>query len=96
MEKSYFVSMRHKLNGSIFVFELAQKIENMVTSDQINFEDVVRQACIATSKHQVSGIDAPPDDSSKEGWLARRTFACGVTLGFSGTKGRQLAPNASF
>ena len=53
-----YVSMRHKKNGSIFVYELSQQLSSLVTEQQQNFEDIVRQACIATSKHEISGVKA--------------------------------------
>ena len=53
-----YVSMRHKKNGSIFVYELSQQLSSLVTEQQKNFEDSVRQACIATSKHEISGVKA--------------------------------------
>ena len=53
-----YVSMRHRTIGSIFVYELSQQIQNLINKEKINFEDVVRQACISTSKHEKGGIDA--------------------------------------
>ena len=52
------VSMRHKTNGSIFVFELSQKIVELESRQHSNFEDIVRQACISTSRHELSGLGA--------------------------------------
>ena len=53
-----YVSMRHKQNGSIFIYELAQQLNNLRTKHEGNLEDIVRQACIATSKHEISGVRA--------------------------------------
>ena len=51
-----YVSVRHKKNGSIFVYELSKQLSSLVAQPERNFEDIVREACIATSKHDLSGV----------------------------------------
>ena len=53
-----YVSMRHKQNGSIFIYELVQQLSKFGTKQQRNLEDIVRQTCFATSKHEISGVRA--------------------------------------
>ena len=45
-----YLSMRHKENGSIFVYELSQQLHRSVAKQEGNLEDIVRQACMSTSK----------------------------------------------
>ena len=42
--------MRHKENGSIFVYELSQQLHRLVAKQEGNLEDIVRQACMSTSQ----------------------------------------------
>ena len=51
-----FVSKRHRKNGSIFVRELANSINELMTQKNNNFVEMVEHACIATSHRQSSGI----------------------------------------
>ena len=51
-----FVSKRHRKNGSIFVRELANSINELMTKNNNNFVEMVEHACIATSHRQSSGI----------------------------------------
>ena len=45
-----YLSMRHKENGSIFVYELSQQLHRLVAKQEGNLEDIVRQACMSTSQ----------------------------------------------
>ena len=45
-----YLSMRHKENGSIFVYELSQQLHRLAAKQEGNLEDIVRQACMSTSK----------------------------------------------
>ena len=45
-----YLSMRHKENGSIFVYELSQQLQRLAAKQEGNLEDIVRQACMSTSK----------------------------------------------
>lgn len=54
-----YVSNRHKYLGTIFVQELTKSIKEMMRQESHNFEEVIRRACFAASKHQSSGENAP-------------------------------------
>ena len=54
-----YVSNRHRVFGTIFVQELTKSIQQLMRKDDHNFEEVIRRACFAVSKHQSSGESAP-------------------------------------
>merc|ERR1719414_2808058 len=54
-----YVSNRHRFFGTVFVQELTKSIQELMRKDDHNFEEVIRRACFAASKHQSSGESAP-------------------------------------
>ena len=53
------MSNRHRFFGTIFVQELTKSINELLRKDDHNFEEVIRRACFAASRHQSSGVSSP-------------------------------------
>lgn len=54
-----YVSNRHRFFGTVFIQELTKSIQELMTKENHNFEEVIRRACFAASTHQSSGTNAP-------------------------------------